>query len=53
MKPYVKTFEDRLTYLFERKAEEFSNYSSDKPSTLMVTRQLADLYRDLANMMRK
>jgi hypothetical protein len=53
MRPYIKTFEDRLAGHFDRKAEEFSNYSSDKPSTMMVTKQLADLYKDLANIMRK
>lgn len=53
MRPYVKSFEDRLACLFERKAEEFSNYASDKPSTMMVTKQLADLYKDLATMMRR
>ena len=53
MKPHVKNFEDRLVGLFERKAEEFTRYSNEQPTTAGVTRQLADLYRDLANIMRR
>ena len=53
MKPYVKNFEDRLAGLFERKAAEFTRYSEEQPSTAMVTRQLADLYKDLLALMRK
>ena len=53
MNPHVKSLEDRLAFMFERKALEFSKYSSEQPSTAKVTQQLADLYRDLANMMRR
>ncbi len=53
MSPHVKSFENRLAGLFERKAEEFAKYSAEQPSTAVVTRQLADLYRDLVNVMRR
>jgi hypothetical protein len=53
MNQHVKSLEDRLAGLFERKALEFSRYSSDKPGTAVVARQLADLYQDLANIMRR
>jgi hypothetical protein len=53
MNPHVKSLEDRLACLFERKAQEFSRYSSGEPSTACVARQLADLYKDLANMMKR
>jgi hypothetical protein len=53
MNPHVKSLEDRLAGLFERKAVEFTRYSSERPSTAVVTLQLADLYKDLANMMRR
>jgi hypothetical protein len=53
MNPHVKSFEDRLACLFERKAQEFAKYSSEQTSSASaVTRQLADLYKDLANIMR-
>ena len=53
MSQHVKSFEDRLAGLFERKAEEFSRYSTEQSSANVVARQLADLYKDLANMMRR
>jgi hypothetical protein len=53
MQPYVKSFEERLTVLFERKAEEFSRFAEESPQTAIVTSQLAGLYRDLAESMRK
>lgn len=53
MKPHVKNFEDRLVGLFERKAAEFSRYAEEQPKTAIVTLQLADLYRDLAAVMRR
>jgi len=53
MNPHIKSLEDRLAGLFERKAEEFSRYTNEQPSTAVVARQLADLYKDLANMMRR
>lgn len=53
MRPYVKEFEERLLALFERKAEEFSRFAEEQPRTKVVASQLADLYRDLAQIMRK
>lgn len=53
MKPYVKSFEERLIGLFERKAEEFSRFAEERPQTAVVTTQLAGLYKDLAESMRK
>ncbi|MBX9689504.1 MAG: hypothetical protein K2X27_22530 [Candidatus Obscuribacterales bacterium] len=53
MNQHVKSLEDRLAGLFERKAEEFAKYTSEQQGTGMVARQLADLYKDLAQMMRR
>ncbi|MFN8657013.1 MAG: hypothetical protein U0105_11800 [Candidatus Obscuribacterales bacterium] len=53
MKPYVKSFEDRLIGIFEQKAEEFSRFAEERPQTAIVTNQLAGLYRDLVASMRK
>jgi hypothetical protein len=53
MKPYVKNFEDRLAGIFEKKAAEFARYSEEQPATAIVTRQLADLYKDLLALMRR
>lgn len=53
MKPYVKSFEERLTVHFERKAEEFHRFAEERPQTAVVTIQLAGLYRDLAESMRR
>ncbi len=53
MNPHVKSLESRLAGMFERKALEFDRYSSEQPATAVVARQLADLYKDLANMMRR
>ena len=53
MNPYIKEFEERLRGIFERKAEEFSKYAEEQPKTAIVASQLADMYRDLAQIMRK
>lgn len=53
MNPYVREFEERLRGQFEKKAEEFSKYAVEQPRTAMVANQLADLYKDLAQIMRK
>lgn len=53
MRPYVKEFEERLIDLFERKAQEFTRFAEERPQTRIVANQLADLYRDLAEVMRK
>jgi hypothetical protein len=53
MRSYVKEFEERLITLFERKAQEFTKFAEERPQTSMVANQLADLYRDLAELMRK
>ena len=53
MSPYVKEFEERLHQMFEKKAEEFTKFAAEQPRTAMVASQLADLYRDLAQIMRK
>lgn len=39
--------------MFERKAEEFTRFAEEQPRTKLVASQLADLYRDLAEIMRK
>lgn len=53
MPQHMKNFEDRLAGLFERKAAEFNRYSEEQPATAIVTRQLAELYRELALTMRR
>lgn len=53
MNPHVKRLEDRLAGIFERKAEEFSRYTADRPSTQMVAKQIAEMYKDLALVMRR
>jgi hypothetical protein len=53
MRPYVREFEERLLVLFEKKAEEFTRFAEEQPRTKLVASQLADLYRDLAQIMRK
>ena len=53
MRPYIKEFDERLRGMFEKKAEEFSKYAEEQPRTAMVASQLADLYKDLAQIMRK
>jgi hypothetical protein len=53
MRPYIKEFEERLRGMFERKAEEFTRFAEEQPRTKLVASQLADLYRDLAEIMRK
>jgi hypothetical protein len=53
MRPYVKEFEERLLVLFEKKAEEFTKFAEEQPRAQMVASQLADLYRDLAQIMRQ
>jgi hypothetical protein len=53
MRPYVREFEERLRNLFEKKAEEFSRFAEEQPRAKMVANQLADLYRDLAQIMRQ
>lgn len=50
---YIQEFEQRLLGLFERKAEEFTRYAEEQPNTAIVTTQLAGLYKDLAEAMRK
>ena len=50
---YIKEFEQRLLGLFERKAAEFSRYAEEQPNTAVVTAQLACLYKDLAEAMRR
>lgn len=53
MSPHIKEFEDRLRGMFERKAEEFSRFAEEQPKAAIVASQIADLYRDLAQIMRK
>jgi len=52
MNDHIKAFQQRLTTLFERKAAEFAKYSKDEPKTAVVTRELAGLYTDLAQVMK-
>jgi hypothetical protein len=53
MNTHIKLFEERLIGIFERKAEEFSKYAEERPDTAIVTAELANLYKDLAEAMRK
>jgi hypothetical protein len=53
MNQHVKNFEDRLAGIFERKAEEFARYTGERPSAQMVAKQIAEMYKDLALMMRR
>lgn len=53
MNPHVKNFDDRLLSLFEKRAQEFVRFSEEQPRTARVARQLADLYMDLANLIKR
>lgn len=53
MRPYIKEFDERLRGMFEKKAEEFTRFAEEQPRTKIVAAQLADLYRDLAQIVRK
>lgn len=52
MNDYIHNFNSRLQGIFEIKAQEFTKYSEENPSTAVVASQLAGLYADLAALMK-
>ena len=50
---YIQNFNTRLKGIFETKAEEFTKFSKENPSTAPVAAQLAGLYSDLAQLMER
>jgi hypothetical protein len=53
MKDLIQAFEDRLRHLFEGKAAEFTRYAEEEPASAQVTKQLAVIYKDLADVMNR
>ena len=53
MNEHIQNFNKRLIGIFETKAEEFTKYSQENPGTAIVAAQLAGLYLDLAELMKK
>ena len=53
MNEHAEALKARLTRLFESKAEEFNQYSEENPQTAIVTTQLAGLYQDLVQVMKR
>jgi hypothetical protein len=49
---HIQNFNTRLIGIFETKAEEFTKFSLENPTTAPVASQLADLYSDLAKLMK-
>ena len=49
---HINNFNTRLIGIFETKAEEFTKFSAENPSTAPVAAQLAGLYSDLAALMK-
>jgi len=49
---HIQNFNTRLIGIFETKAEEFTKFSLENPTTAPVAAQLADLYSDLAKLMK-
>jgi len=52
MNDHVQQFEQRLIGLFERKAQEFTQYSEEDASSAVVAAQLAGLYKELVQVMK-
>lgn len=51
---HMQEFNQRLLGMFERKAEEFSRFAEEQPTrTAAVASQIADMYRELAESMRR
>lgn len=53
MNEHVKNFNTRLISIFEIKAQEFTKHSEENPTTAKVTAELAGLYSDLVEVMRR
>ncbi|CAN5676613.1 hypothetical protein BH10CYA1_BH10CYA1_55360 [soil metagenome] len=53
MNEHVKNFNKRLIGIFEVKAEEFTKHSQENPLTSGITAELAGLYADLVEVMKK
>ncbi len=49
---HIQNFNSRLIGIFETKAEEFTKFSLENPSTAPVAAQLASLYSDLVALMK-
>ena len=52
MNEQFQAFQQRLIGLFERKAQEFTQYSEEDVSSAPVAAQLAGLYTELVEVMR-
>ncbi len=52
MNDHIQQFNTRLINIFETKAQEFTKYSEENPSTAIIAAQLAGLYADLAELMK-
>ena len=50
---HIQNFNTRLKGIFETKAEEFTKFSQENPSTAPVAAQLAGLYSELAQLMER
>ncbi|HEY9714660.1 MAG TPA: hypothetical protein V6C72_14430 [Chroococcales cyanobacterium] len=50
---YIQRFNQNLLGIFEAKAAEFVKHSQDNPITSAVTAELAGLYSDLAEIMKR
>ena len=53
MNEHIKAFDERLLGLFETKVAEFNQHAEEDPTTAFVTSQLAGLYAELAEIMRR
>jgi hypothetical protein len=52
MNDYIEKFHQKLIGHFETKAEEFAKRSEDNPAIASITIEIAELYLDLAKVMR-
>jgi hypothetical protein len=53
MNEHVKNFNQRLIGIFELKAEEFTKHSQDNPLTSKITAEIAGMYSDLVEIMKR
>jgi len=50
---YVNTFNQRLIGIFEVKAAEFTKHSEENPLTSKITAEIAGMYEDLVEVMKR
>ncbi|MBS1955906.1 MAG: hypothetical protein JST89_17105 [Cyanobacteria bacterium SZAS-4] len=53
MNEHVKNFNQRLISVFETKAEEFTKHSQENPLTSSITAEIAGMYTDLVEVMKR